>query len=488
MGKYIPLKELARRSLEESGFLVGFSKEIDREVLLISAQNEFVMNSSVKDLSHLPWSSIDNIDSMDLDQLEYVERINGLGYRVYVAIADVDSQLALGSAMDARATQNTTSIYLGIEIVTMIPELLCYNRTSLLEGKKRNAIVVEFDVALDGSVKQSHIYLALVCNQGKFSYDEVALLLEKGEISPALKQHSKLVTQLHLQDEVAQVLRKKRTESGALELETIEARPVINRGQVVSLEVTPKNRARELIEDLMIAANTCCALFLTEHKISSLRRVVRVPKRWSRIVALALELGYELPKEASSLALAHVMRDVRTKYPERFPDLSLSVVKLMGNGEYVLETSSSQAEGHFGLAVEDYAHSTAPNRRFADLITQRLLKSCLLGYKVPYSDTDLSFLANQCTQRSDAAQKVERFVRKAIAAQFLSNRIGDVFDGIITGASDKGIYARLFRFPAEGRVVFGGRGLDVGQKVKLKLVATLPPLGHIDFAVHDAAD
>jgi exoribonuclease-2 len=288
-----------------------------------------------------------------------------------------------------------------------------------------------------------------------------------------------------MQSEAAQRLKLQREHNGALEFDTIEATPVAKDGRVVDLAVIRKSKARDLIEDFMIASNIGVAMFLESKGRSGIRRVVREPQRWSRIVELARQYDYTLPGTPDSLALAGFLKARRAADPERFPDLSLTVIKLMGKGEYALDLPGKDPGIHFGLAVHDYTHATAPNRRYADLVTQRAVKAVLAGAPAPYTDDELAALAAHCTEREDAANKVERTMRKVAAALLLAHRIGEVFDGIVTGASDRGTYARLFRPPAEGMVVKGHHGLDMGDKMRLRLVHTDPEKGFIDFeALH----
>lgn len=481
--KKIDLKLLADHAMEERGFRTRFSEEALEEIKQLEKQEDKKNELHLyKDLSKLFWSSIDNEDSLDMDQLEYVEKEKE-GYRVWVAIADVDYYVKRGTAIDAHATCNTTSVYTGVKTYTMIPEQLCYNKSSLQLGQKRRAVVVEMFISNNGEISQEKIYLALVCNQAQLNYKEVSEFFEKGIVSNSVINNEKLQKQLLLQEELTSLLKEIRSKRGALEIETIEAQPIIKTKQVVSLEVIKKNRARELIEDLMIATNTTIALFFSNNKIPSIRRIVKTPLRWPRIVTLARTYRKELPDSPSSFALAKFMKAVHQEYPEQFPDISLTIVKLLGTGEYVVETPEKDTEGHFALAVQDYTHSTAPNRRYADLITQRILKAVLLQEQLPYSEADLQFLTRQCTERSSEAQKIERFVRKAAAAVLLGRRIGAIFSAIVTGASSKGTYVRLLNIPVEGKIVEGEKGLDVGERIKVKLLRVNPHLGHIDFVV-----
>ena len=467
--------DIARRVLRDNGFDPELPPELEREI----PPHDLV--DGLRDLRDLPWSSIDNDDSRDLDQIEVAERLPGGAIRVQVGIADVDALVPRGSPIDHHAATNTTTLYTGVHVFPMLPEALSTDRTSLLDGRDRLAVITELVVLPSGELDDdaTRIYPARVRNHAKLVYERVGAWLEAHGEPP---DDPVIAEQVRMQDEVAQRLRACRLQRGALELETIEARPVTRDGQVVDLVVLHKSRARELVEDLMIAANGATARFLERAGFSSIRRVVRKPKRWDRMVALAAEHGAKLPEAPSALALAGFLAVQRAADPARFAELSLSVVKLIGPGEYLLQRATDPDQGHFGLAVDDYAHSTAPNRRYPDLVTQRLLKAVAAGRAAPYSDDELTAIAAHCTERENGARKVERTMRKVVAAMFLSSRIGEVFDAVITGVTPKGVFARLFRPPAEGRVVSGEHGLDVGDKVSVRLVDTVPTRGFIDFA------
>ena len=400
-----------------------------------------------------------------------------------MGIADVGALVHRSSALDEYAHQNTCTVYTAARIFPMLPESLSTDHTSLNEGADRLAFVVQMDIDPSGGVADADVYPAEVKNHFKLAYDSVGDWLEGRGRGPAKVAVSHVLQeQLRLQDTIAQALKKRRYEHGALDLETIEARAVMREGAVVGMEVTKKSRARSLIEDFMIAANGTMARFLEGRGASSIRRVVKAPERWQRIVALAQQSGDALPAEPSSMALAAFLERRKLAAPDTFADLSLSVVKLMGPGEYALERAGDRHDGHFGLAVTDYTHSTAPNRRFADLVTQRLLEAALRKVAPPYTDEELAAIALRCTQKENDARKVERTTRKQAAALLLSDRIGQEFDSIVTGATDKGTFVRLLDPPAEGRVVHGEAGLDVGDHVRVKLLATEPRKGFIDFA------
>jgi exoribonuclease-2 len=450
--------------------------------------------AAIRDLRELPWCSIDNDDSRDLDQLTVAEG-GGQGgggqggtafagtVKVLVAVADVDALVARGSALDGHAGQNTTSVYTAAEIFPMLPERLSTDLTSLGEGEDRLAIVVEMEVADDGSVAGSDVYRAQVRNQAKLAYNGVGAWIEgKGPAPPRLAAVPGLDAQLRLQDAAAQRLRALRHQHGALELQTLQSRAVYAGDQLTGLEVDVDNRAKQLIEDFMIAANGVAARFLGAKGLPALRRVLRPPERWDRIVALAAALGTKLPAAPDAVALNQFLADRLQSAPAQFPDLSLSIIKLLGSGEYQVERPGVAAPGHFGLAVGDYAHSTAPNRRFPDVITQRLLKAALAATPPAYSLADLDTLAAHCTLQEGNAKKVERLVQKAAAAFLLAPKIGQQFDGIVTGSSDKGVWVRISQPIAEGKVIKGAEGMQVGDKVRVQLLHTDPARGFIDFA------
>jgi exoribonuclease-2 len=466
---------IAKRVLEENGFATEAPVGLDAG--LTAAES-----AGARDLRELPWSSIDNDESRDLDQIEYAERVDDTRIRVLVAIADVAAFVRRDSAVDRYAAQNTATIYTGVRTFPMLPDTLAFDRSSLLEDRDRLALVTELIVRRDGSVDDfaTTIYPARVRNHAKLVYERVGAYLDGDKA--AAPDRVVIAEQVRIHAEVTSWLRQRRVECGALELETIEARPIAKDGRVVDLAVVRKNRARELVEDLMITVNGATARFLERRASSSIRRVVRAPKRWDRIVELAKSFGTDLPVQPNVRALGTFVAQRRKADPEGFAELSLTIVKLLGPGEYVLQRAADADQGHFGLAVDDYMHSTAPNRRYPDLVTQRLLKAAAAAVPSPYRDEELTAIAAHCTERENAARKVERTMRKVVAAAMLSRRVGDTFDAIVTGASPKGTYVRLRRPPAEGRVVVGERGLDVGDRVKVRLVSTDPARGFIDFA------
>lgn len=472
------LAEIARQAMIDRGLEPDYPKAALQQLDTIKGPAQ---DNGVRDLRNLPWCSIDNDESRDLDQLTWAEMKNGAA-RVLVAVADVDALVKKDTPLDAHAHTNTTSVYTAARIFAMLPEKLSTDLTSLNEDADRLAIVYELTVTADGEVKNGDVYRATVRNQAKLAYNSVAEWLDgKAAAPPKINEVKGLEETIRLQDKTADQMRGRRHELGALDLETIEAKAVIAGGRVVDLKQDRRNNARMLIEDFMIAANGVSARYLEQHKFSSIRRVVRSPERWDRIEKIASDLGDHLPPDPDAKALEEFLRRRKKADPTRFPDLSLAVVKAMGAGEYVLERPGEQSIGHFGLAVKDYAHSTAPNRRYPDLITHRLLKAAMSNGKTPYSDDDLNALAQHCTTQEDAANKVERQVRKSAAASLLQSRIGEKFDAIVTGASSKGTWVRIFNPPVEGKVVHGEQGLDIGERTRVKLVRADVEKGHIDF-------
>ncbi|HVT02974.1 MAG TPA: RNB domain-containing ribonuclease [Thermoanaerobaculia bacterium] len=473
------LREIAHQAMIDRGLEPDFPKDALSQAAALKGPCQ-ESDKDIRDLRELPWCSIDNDDSRDLDQLTVSQPGNG-GVRILVAIADVDCLVTKGSAVDRHAEKNTTSVYTPGIIFSMLPERLSTDLTSLNENEDRLSMVIDVIVSEDGMFAVSDVYRGLVRNKAKLAYRGVGGWLEGHSDPPPKVVETKMEDQLRTQDRVAQQLRENRHEHGALELETLEPRAVMKDGKVADLEIEARNHARDLIEDFMIAANGVVARFLHDKAYSTIRRVVREPERWNRIVALAEAHGDRLPSEPDSKALEEFLVRQRKQDKVRFPDLSLAIVKLMGRGEYVLERPNEEGPGHFGLAVRDYAHSTAPNRRYPDLITQRIVKAALKGAPAPYSDDELAQLAQHCTDQEDAAAKVERQIRKSAAAQLLENRVGERFDGIVTGASEKGTWVRIFKPPVEGRVMHGQQNLDVGDRVRVKLIDTDVDRGFIDF-------
>jgi VacB/RNase II family 3'-5' exoribonuclease len=475
------LKSIAHRAMLERGLLPDFSAEALAELGRIQAPAP-ANDESIRDLRSLLWASIDNDDSRDLDQLTVAEAVPGDNIKVLVAIADVDSSIKKESAIDKHAHNNTTSVYTAAEIFPMLPEKISTDVSSLNFKEDRLAIVAEMVIGADGSLRDSKICRAWVHNYAKLAYNSVAAWLDgNGAIPKEIADVQGLAENLRLQDQAAQKMKDFRHVHGALSLETIEAKPIFDGDQIQSLEIEEKNRAKELIEDFMVAANGLTARYLSANKFPSIRRVVRVPKRWERIVEIAAEYKFRLPDIPDSKALEEFLVKQKAADPQRFPDLSLAVIKLLGAGEYIAELPDGDVPGHFGLAVKDYTHSTAPNRRYPDLLTQRLLKAALEGKPAPYSKDELDVLATHCTEAEDAAKKVERQVGKSAAALLLESKIGEEFDSIVTGASDKGTWVRLFKIPVEGKLISGFDGIDVGDRIRVKLTSVDVQQGFIDF-------
>jgi VacB/RNase II family 3'-5' exoribonuclease len=476
----------ARQSMMEHGFVPDFPPEVLAQVADLQARPPLI-NAKMEDLRHLLWSSIDNDTSRDLDQIEYAERLPDGSMRVLIGIADVDAYVTKGSAIDQYAQTATVTVYTGVKNFSMLPEELSTGLTSLLENEDRVCMVTEFTLdavacKTESCIASSRIYPALVRNKAQLAYNDVGPWLEgTGEAPAKVAASTELQAQLRLQHEIAERLRDARYQHGALNLETIEGHATVEHDQI-DLETQHKNAATELIEDFMIAANGVVARTLQEKKIASIRRVVKTPKRWDRIVQLAAGLDWKLPALPDSGALNEFLLHRKEKDPDHFADLSLAVIKLMGPGEYVLERPGESAEGHFGLAVEDYTHSTAPNRRFADMVTQRLLKAMIAGVASPYSEDELAAIAQNCTIKAAAERKVEREMQKRIAAVALQNKIGQRFRAIVTGANEHGVFVRALEPHVEGMLVRGQQGADVGDKLNVTLVRTDPERGFIDFA------
>jgi exoribonuclease-2 len=476
------LRSIARRAMLEREFLVDFPSDALNEL-----KNETVPDFEslkARDLTSWLWSSIDNDDSRDLDQIEYAVEEAG-GIRVYVGIADVDWFVPARLPLDGAAAHNTTSIYTGVRTFPMLPERLSTDLSSLNEGEKRLAIVIEMLVKDDGGISEPSLYSAIVLNKAQLAYNSVAAWLdqEPGAQTPEkIRRDRNLQEQLRLQDKAAQALRERRHEAGALTFQTLELHPVLSEeGIVVDLQAKQHNRASLLIEDFMIAANQTTAAFLEGRGLPSIRRVVKIPERWDRIRTLAGALGGNLSPEPDARSLESFLQQQQRANPSRFPELSLSVIKLLGRGEYVVKTPGGDAPGHFGLAVENYSHSTAPNRRYSDLLTQRLLKAVFAGKPSPYSPDELQELAVHCTEKENDANKVERLVKKCAAAAMLQPRVGQEFDGIVSGVNPSGMWVRLLHPPVEGKLSGDVRHLDVGNRVRVRLESVNPERGFIDF-------
>ena len=474
----------AHAAMIEHGFQPDYPAGTDKEVAAIQAHPELPAAAGAKDLRSLLWSSIDNDTSKDLDQIEWAELLPDGRIRVLVGVADVDARVRLGTVIDGHAKSETTSVYTGVRVFPMLPAELSEGITSLNENQDRVAVVIEFSVDQAGTAIDGTSYRALVKNRAQLAYNSVGAWLEgKGPAPAKVAASADLAAQLKLQDTAAQRMVGGRFQHGALDLETIETRPVMLAEEAVEITRLEKNRATSLIEEFMVAANGVIARTFEDAGVASIRRIVRTPKRWDRIVDVAQALGTTLPAEPDSKALNDFLLAQKQKDPDHFPDLSLAVIKLMGPGEYVLVKPNEVSPGHFGLAVQDYTHSTAPNRRFPDVVTQRLLKAWLGKTPQPYSEGDLDAIAVRCTLMEDNARKVEREMQKRIAAVVLQKHIGQSYRAIVTGVNQYGTFVRTLDPHVDGMVVSGGKGLDVGDKVTVKLVSTDPQRGFIDFAV-----
>jgi VacB/RNase II family 3'-5' exoribonuclease len=474
----------AHASMLEHGFQPDFPAGTDKELAAIVAEPSVPADTAgFTDLRNLLWSSIDNDTSKDLDQIEWAERLSDGRIRVLVGIADVDARVHQGSIIDTHAQSETTSVYTGVKVFPMLPAELSEGATSLNEDEDRIAVVIEFAVDEAGSASEGKAYRALVRNHAQLAYPSVGAWIEgKGPAPAKVAANADLAAQLKLQDEAAQRMGGERFQHGALDIETIETQPVLVTDQVIGIAPIEKNRATSLIEEFMVAANGVIARTFQDAGIASIRRIVRTPKRWDRIVELARGLGTTLPTVPDSKPLNDFLIAQKQKDPDHFPDLSLAVIKLMGPGEYLLVKPNEPSPGHFGLAVRDYTHSTAPNRRFPDMIAQRILKAWLGKVSQPYSEDSLNAIATRCTEMEDGARKVEREMQKRIAAVVLAKHIGQTYAAIVTGVNQYGTFVRALDPHVEGMLVQGAKGLDVGDRVTVKLVSTDPARGFIDFA------
>lgn len=479
----LDLTARAHVEMVAAGLLPNFSKAATKEAHDAESYQAQTDKLERRDLRSLLWSSIDNPDSQDLDQIEYAEELPFGNYRLIVGIADVDAYVKKNGAIDSHAATNTTSVYTGIVTFPMLPEDLSHNRTSLLEVEDRKAIIIDMILNSEGNVTESSIYPALVHNYAKLNYEMVGKWLENGGPAPEkIANMSGLTKQLLLQNEIAQKIQDWRSQQGSLVLKTIEATPITEDGNVIDLVAVESNPARLLIENFMISANRTVSKYLEKANVPSIRRIVKTPERWDRIVEVAEQYGGKLPHNPDARALREFLLARQADDPLRFPDLSLTIVKLLGRGEYVVEIPGQRDTGHFALAVRNYTHSTAPNRRYPDLVTQRLVKAVLTKSTLPYSIDQLEEITLNCNHKEEAANKVERTMRKLAAAVLLSSHIGETYDGIVTGKKAGATFVRLIKPPAEGMIVRGQRGLDVGDKVRVRLVAIDPENAYIDFA------
>ena len=478
---HLDLQATAKEIMMRYGFEPDFPPQVPQQLAELKAHPpQIAANGDIRDLRNLLWSSIDNDTSRDLDQIEVAERVSNGDVKIMIGISDVDAFVPKSSPIDQHAAKETTTVYAGVRNFPMLPEELSTGKSSLLENQDCLSVVTEFVVDSSGAVKSSSVYRALVRNKAQLQYNSVGAWLEgKSSAPPKVAAAADLQAQLKLQDEVAQKLKAQRFQNGALSLQTDEVHPLILNDKVVGVVKQQKNHATELIEDFMVAANGVVARLL--EKVSSLRRIVRTPERWDRIVQLAATKSEKLPAQPDSKALNDFLIRRKAADPDHFADLSLAVIKLIGPGEYVLERAGEPAPGHFGLAVQDYTHSTAPNRRFADVVTQRIVKALLAGQNNPYSDAELTTIATNCTQKEDAAKKVERQMSKRLAAVAMQNHIGETFDSIVTGVTDHGTFVRVAQPFVEGMLAQGQQGLDVGDRLRVKLIRADAQTGYIDF-------
>lgn len=478
------LTTIAITAMEDAGFVPLAPPAVQQATAALNPLPLPPLNGTIVDLRGLLWSSIDNVESRDLDQVEVAEALPGDAIRIRIGIADVDSLVPLGSPIDEWAAHNTSSVYTGVAVFPMLPERISTDLCSLHEACDRFAVVVDLTIDPTGTVTHSAIYRAVIHNHAQLVYEPIGEWLGGGPMPPEVSHVPGLAEQLQLQYQAALRLSERRLAEGALEFESIEARPVMRDGKVVELAVPHKDLARQLIENFMVAANSALATFLEDHGLTAIQRVVRSPERWSRIVDLAARYGETLPATPDRRALARFMRQRRVADPTRFADFCIAVARLLGAGAYLSVAPYSPAAGHFGLAVDDYTHATAPNRRYVDIVVQRLIKAALTVTPSPYTDEALAIIAARCNERQHAARGVERFMRKVVAASWMRERIGDVFEAIVTGATKKGTFVRLRNPPAEGRVVEGDlTALDVGDEVRVRLVSADAERGWIDFAV-----
>ncbi len=479
---HLDLQAIAKQVMQQHGFNPDFPPEVPQQLAALKAHPPQVAPAAdIRDLRSLLWSSIDNDTSRDLDQIEVAGKLSNGDVKIMIGIADVDAFVPRQTPIDQHAAREATTVYAGIRNFPMLPEQLSTGASSLLENQDMLSVVTEFVVDSAGMIKSSDVYRAIVHNHAQLQYNSTGAWLEgTAAAPPKIAASSDLQAQLKLQDDVAQRLKEQRYEHGALSLQTDEPMPLLVNDQVIDVVKQQKNRATELIEDFMVAANGVVARML--ERVSSLRRIVRTPERWDRIVQLAATRNEKLPAQPDSKALNAFRLKRKAADPDPFAELSLAVSKLIGPGEYVLERAGDVAPGHFGLAVQDYTHSTAPNRRFADVVSQRLLKALLAGQPNPYSDGELAAIAANCTAREDAAKKVEREMSKRLAALALQHRIGEVFDAIVTGVTERGTFVRALQPHVDGLLAQGPQGLDVGDKLRVKLIRTDVQRGFIDFA------
>ena len=473
------LSAAALQTVTDNGFHPTFPPEALAE---LNALTPTFVPGAV-DLRDMLWSSIDNDTSRDLDQIEVAEQLPDGSIRVFVGIADVDAYVRKGLALDTHAQAETTTVYAQVRTFPMLPEQLSTGLTSLLENEDRAAVVTEYIVGTDGEVTAAKSYAATVRNKAQLTYNGVGPWLDgTAPAPPKVAASPELQAQLKLQNTAAQRLLDARHRLGALSFERMETTPTIVNGQVTGLVADKKNSAGMLIENFMVAANESMARTFVDKKVSSIRRVVSKPERWDRIVELAKRVGGSLPAQPDVKALNEFLLKKKQEDPDHYADLSLSVIKLLGPGQYKMQRPGDDDGGHFSLAAHDYTHSTAPNRRFADVVTQRILKAISAGAPPPYTDDELNTIATHCTEREDAARKVERTMQKRIVAVAMADKVGQTFLAIATGVTPKGTFVRVVDPPMEGRLMQGIEDIDVGDKLEVRLTRTDPARGFIDFA------
>lgn len=475
------IHNISEATMVENGFQTNFPSRVLEELESLKDKT-ITLDESIRDLRGLLWSSIDNDSSKDLDQIEFAKQLPNGNIRLLIGIADVDTYVKKDSAIDEFAKNQTVSVYTETMILPMLPPQISEDLTSLLPDVDRLAIVIEMVITKSGEVPEHSIYRAFTRNYAKLTYEEVGNWLDNDGDEPSeFLRIEGLREQILLQQKAAKHLLEFRRKRGSLEFESVESVPVFVGEKAKDLQITKTNSARKIIENFMVAANVEMAEFLDEHNLTSIRRVVKTPARWERIREVAAKYGKSLPVEPDSTSLSEFLAERKAANPEQFPDLSLSIVKLIGAGEYVIQKPHEEAEGHFGLAVRDYTHSTAPNRRYPDLIVQRMVKSVLKGESCPYTDEELAEIAKRCNDRESAARKVERKMRKVIAASIMQDKIGEIFEAIVTGITASGTFARILRPPVDGRIVRNEEGLQVGEKIKVKLLGADIHKGFIDF-------
>jgi VacB/RNase II family 3'-5' exoribonuclease len=474
------LELLAKQVMIQKGLEPEFSKEALQQLQTIHTPAS--IPKRMEDLRSLPWCSIDNENSLDLDQLTFAKEENGTT-TLFIAIADVDALVPANSAIDLHAQINATSVYTPAKLFPMLPEKLSFHLTSFVEEEDRLSLTIKINIDKRGKMEEFSLFPAIVRNPAKLSFEAVGAWLEgKATIPEKIKKVSGLEQSLLCQHKASQLLQARRHSLGALTLFPSEMEAKITQDKKIVLLSPIHNDAHQLIESFMIAANFAITNYLKNSHIPRLCRIVQKPKRWERIVQIAASFDFLLPQEPEGKALEEFLLLRKSKDPSTFQDLSLVIVKLLGRGENVVCEPNNPDQGHFGLALSAYTHSTAPNRRFVDLISLRQCKAHLKATSNPYSFKQLQQLASHCTQQEDAALKVERQMNKAVAALFLSPMIGASFEGIVTGASEKGTWARIFSPPVEGRIIRGFEKLDVGDRVVVQLESVDVPKGYINFA------